>query len=136
MNSEESELEGVSRNLETYPNFDKAALDQLVEDTGPQVVLRILARFYVGLEEALNQVEQGINNEDSEIIWKACHKLTGSAELIGFQEFGEYCRKLNLDMKALPDVSSHSEELHLFLSEGRKIVSQLVSSFPQRRDYL
>lgn len=136
MNNEENELEGVSRHLESYPNFDKSALTQLVEDTGPQVVLRILARFYVGLEEALNQVEQGIHSDNAEIIWKACHKLTGSAELIGFHEFGEYCRKLNLDMKALPDVSAHSEELHVFLSEGRKIISQIVISFPQRQDYL
>lgn len=136
VSSEETHLMQVAEGLKRLPNFDKSAFLQLIEDTGPLVVLRILARFETGIQESLGVIQQGIAQENSDMIWKACHKLTGSAELIGFKEFGAKSRKLNLDVKALPDIQAHIDELQHYLKEGQELSSLIKESFPRFQDYL
>jgi len=134
--SEENDLIQVAEGLKKLPHFDSSAFLQLIEDTGPLVVLRILARFELGIQESLNAIQEGIAQENSDTIWKACHKLTGSAELIGFKDFGAKSRKLNLDVKALPDIQAHLEELTHYLQDGQELSTKIKESFPQFKNYL
>lgn len=136
MTNEEKELIQVAEALKKLPHFDSAAFVQLIEDTGPVVVLRILARFEVGIQESLSAIENGIVHENSDSIWQACHKLTGSAELIGFKDFGAKSRKLNRDVKALPDIQAHLEELTHYLRDGQELASHIQQSFPHFKNYL
>lgn len=136
MTPEENDLIQVAEALKKIPHFDNTAFMQLIEDTGPLVVLRILARFEMGIRECISVINQGIEEEDCESIWKACHKLTGSAELIGFKEFGAQSRKLNSDVKALPDIQTHLEELTGFLHEGQALTLSINACFPQIKNYL
>lgn len=136
MTPEEKDLIQVADALKKIPNFDSTAFIQLIEDTGPLVVLRILARFEIGIRECISIINQGIEQEDCDSIWKACHKLTGSAELIGFKEFGAQSRKLNSDVKALPDIQAHLEDLTRFLREGHDLTIAINASFPQLKNYL
>ncbi len=132
----EKDLMQVAEALKGLHGFDKNAFDQLIEDTGTLVVLRILARFEVGIKEGLRSIQEGIEQENCDPIWQACHKLTGSAELIGFKDFGAKSRRLNSDVKALPDVSTHLEDLKLFLKEGKDLSDKIATSFPQLKKYL
>jgi HPt (histidine-containing phosphotransfer) domain-containing protein len=134
--NEEKDLIQVTEALKRLPHFDSAAFIQLIEDTGPVVAMRILARFEVGAQESLAAIQKGIAQENSDSIWQACHKLTGSAELIGFKEFGAKSRRLNRDMKALPDIQTHLEELTHYLRDGEALLAHIQESFPQFKDYL
>lgn len=136
MTNEEKDLIQVTEALRRLPHFDGAAFIQLIEDTGPVVALRILARFEVGVQESLAAIKNGITQENSDSIWQACHKMTGSAELIGFKEFGAKSRKLNRDVKALPDIQAHLDELTHYLHEGEALLVHIQESFPQFKNYL
>ncbi len=136
MTNEEKDLLQVTAALKRLPHFDSAAFTQLIEDTGPVVALRILARFEVGVQESLAAIKNGMTQENSDLIWQACHKMTGSAELIGFKEFGAQSRKLNRDVKALPDIQTHLDELTHYLHEGKMLLAHIQESFPQFKKYL
>jgi len=132
----ERDLKEIVYRLQNFSGFDIAAFKQLIEDTGELVALKILARFYLTTEETITNVKMGIENDDSDIIWKACHKLCGSAELLGFKSYGQKSRKLNLDVKAMPDVPLHMNELTSYISEGREIMKAILLSFPNLKNYL
>lgn len=136
MTNEEKELIQVAEALKKLPHFDSAAFVQLIEDTGPIVVLRILARFEMGIQESITAIQNGIAQENSDSIWQACHKMTGSAELIGFKDFGAKSRKLNRDVKALPDIQAHLDELTHYLRDGEELAEHIKHSFPQFKNYL
>jgi len=133
---EEKEIIQVIEALKKLPYFDSTAFIQLIEDTGPHVALRILARFELGVQECITAIQNGIAQENSDAIWQACHKITGSAELIGFKKFGDKSRKLNRDVKVLPDIQTHLEELTQYLREGEILADHIKISFPQFKDYL
>lgn len=136
MTNEEKDLIQVAEALKKLPHFDSAAFIQLIEDTGPVVVLRILARFEVGIQESIHAIQTGIAQENSDTIWQACHKMTGSAELIGFKDFGAKSRKLNRDVKALPDIQAHLEDLTHYLHDGEVLAGHIKESFPHFKNYL
>ena len=132
----ELDHENVFKALQNMPEFDAKAFQQLTDDTDQQVALKILARFSVTMTECLQQIEEGIQKEDGETIWKACHKMAGSGELVGFRQFGAEARSLIASLKALNDPQTHRDEIQNFLKNGYGLKQKIESSFTDIKSYL
>lgn len=94
--------------------LDVKAFDTLIEETGADVVYDILRAFKGTLNECLGRLEQG-NKLSSEDTYKVCHKLKGSALLIGFKPLGEACMKAMVPLKKAD--GTYSQEIHNTTSE-------------------
>lgn len=116
--------------------FDRSCLDRLVEDTDQEVALKILARFWVTLQESMELIHEGVRQDNGELIWKACHKVTGSAELVGFKKFGAQSRSLNATLKAMNEPDAHLPEINDYLKMGEQIVTTIESGFANIKQYL
>jgi FOG: HPt domain len=132
----EKDLELVSTQLNAISGFDKFAFQHLLEDTAPVVVLKILARFNMSLTEAMGVIREGVSKNETGDIWKACHKLTGSAELLGFKEFGQRSRRLDLELKTMPQMDLHTKEINEYLEHAESLSRRISTSFPQISNYL
>lgn len=129
-------IENLIKDLAIIDGFDSTLFDQLVEDTTPEVSIKILARFYETLSESLDLVEQGITKNDADQVWKACHKVAGSAELLGFAEFGKLSRRLNNDIKSAHQIEPFKTELKGYLEQGRAVLAKIHQVFPDHKSYL
>ena len=67
--------------------FGERTFAKLLNDTNEGVVFAILARFKNTLLELQDTVREGLMGDDHQSIWKMCHKVSGSAALLGFEEF-------------------------------------------------
>jgi HPt (histidine-containing phosphotransfer) domain-containing protein len=105
--------------------FDPESFLQLVEDTGEDTTLKIIARFTETLKETESYVRQGLASDDPEAIWRAAHKISGSANLIGFTQCGDLARDLSHQIKANPDLSNYSAEIDIFLKIIQSLISQI-----------
>lgn len=76
------------------------ALLTVIDDTSEEVVLRILAHFSESLSEAAKAISSSIDGNDFDLAWKACHKIAGTAELLGFEKLGQDSRHLSALVKA------------------------------------
>ncbi|MBX9769309.1 MAG: hypothetical protein K2X47_18675 [Bdellovibrionales bacterium] len=126
----------VYEELKKTGGFHSGSFERLTEDTDRDVTLKILAHFSLTLKESLGQVADGIQKDDAEILWKACHKIAGSAELIGFNNFGMHSRSLNLTLRAMKDLHAHATEIQGYLEEGQRLVAQIQAAFPNLKEYL
>ncbi|WP_413559898.1 hypothetical protein [Bdellovibrio sp. HCB209] len=132
----DSDLVGVSKELKSLTGFDSHAFNHLLEDTTPNTVLRILARFCMSLNEGIPALERGSNSGESEIVWKTAHKLAGSAEMLGFRDFGKKSKDLSWQLKQSDHLGAHSEEVVVYLSQARELAVQLAAVFPNQKNYL
>lgn len=126
----------VYEELKKLPLFDKEAFLRLTEDTDQTVILKILARFWVTLRESLDQIEEGLKEDKGEIIARACHKVSGSAELVGFKQYGNQSRSLNMSLKTMTDPQIHVGEIQSYVEEGRSLLQHIESVFPNLKSYL
>lgn len=119
-------------------DFDPSGLLQLKEDTDETVAIKILARFFITLEESLNLVAVSLNSGELNEVSKGSHKIAGSADLVGFSTFAQKSRKISRDVKILPQESM--PELHHevvdYLSEGKTMISQMKQAFPDYKSYI
>lgn len=132
----QSEYSQIYQQLAKVSSFDQLSFDRLVEDTEPEVALKILARFWMTLQESLAQVENGLKQDNGDMIWKACHKVAGSAELVGFKNFGQQSRSLDAAVKAMNSPESHLSEIQKYLEQGHVISKDISAAFPQLKHYL
>ncbi|WP_413295238.1 Hpt domain-containing protein [Bdellovibrio sp. HCB185ZH] len=132
----ENDLVGVSKQLRTLSGFDSHAFNHLLEDTTAHTVLRILARFCVSLNESIPALERGTNSGESEVVWKAAHKLAGSAEMLGFKEFGKRSKDLSWQLKQSEHIGENSEDVTLYVAQARQLAMHLQAVFPNQKHYL
>ena len=132
----DSDIVGVSKQLRTLTGFDSHAFNHLLEDTTASTVLRILARFCVSLNEAIPALENGNTSGQSEVVWKAAHKLAGSAEMLGFKEFGKRSKDLSWQLKQADHIGDSGEEVSLYIAQARQLSSHLIDAFPNQKNYL
>lgn len=132
----DSDFAPVYEQLTSSSMFDRSSFDRLVEDTDQEVALKILARFWVTLQESVELIHEGIRQDNGEMIWKACHKVTGSAELVGFKNFGMQSRSLNAILKAMNAPDVHRNEINQYLETAGEIVHLIENGFPNLKLYL
>lgn len=126
----------VYQELKKLPLFDGESFLRLAEDTDQTVILKILARFWVTLCESLDQIEEGLKEDKGEIIARACHKVSGSAELVGFKQYGNQSRSLNMSLKTMTDPQIHLNEIQGYVEDGRCLLKQIETVFPNFKSYL
>ena len=102
------------------------ALFNVIDDTSEEVVLRILAYFSESLREAAGAISSGIEKNDFDLAWRACHKIAGTAELLGFEKLGQDSRQLSVLAKATgasdPDTIERLAQHASICSEYRDVV--------------
>lgn len=121
----------LNRFLQTFrplEGFAYSAFMQLVEDTGEDTTLRIIARYNETLREVLGHITEGLASEDAEKIWRACHKIAGSSELVGFADYGHRARALSHQVKAAPQASDYFSEINKFRLETEALVARLENT--------
>ncbi|MEK6556019.1 MAG: hypothetical protein AABZ31_12310 [Bdellovibrionota bacterium] len=133
------ETQDLTRFWNTFKSldgFEPECFLQLVEDTGEDTTLKILARFTETLKEAEGHVLEGQINEDANVIWRACHKVAGSANLIGFVQYGVFSRDLSHQIRANPDYSNYIPEIGSFLAQTRDIQFQIKETITNLSEHL
>lgn len=131
-----SDLKSFWHGFKDSLDFDQESFFQLFQDTNEDTTLRILARFNENLRECLQKISNAMQSEDCETIWRACHKLAGSSELLGFKKFGHLSRELSVQVRANPVYSSHVDELEDYLSRTSVLMAQITSFCPNLSSYL
>ncbi len=111
-------------------------MQQLIEDTDEETVVRILANFARGLEESFSKTVQAVAVQDVDTIWKASHKVAGSAGLLGFVVLGGHARDLSTELKADLDFSKHKIASEEFLLKMQTLLAQLATSCPNLKSCL
>ena len=124
------------QNLDPDIEFDENKIQELCSDTDEQTVLKILARFHETLVESTEKMQGAIESVDSEVIWKIAHKISGSAELLGFTDYGQEARKLSHDLKANADFSHNSFRINNFMSRTKILKIKIMKSMPSLNDFL
>ncbi|MFN3454338.1 MAG: hypothetical protein ACK41T_05205 [Pseudobdellovibrio sp.] len=129
-------FDGVSDSLKDYTSFEADCLQQLKDDTDETVALKILARFYVTLEESLNLLVSDLKDNHYEGIGKSSHKIAGSADLVGFKDYAKKSRKLSHEVKDSSKREKLHQEVAMYLKEGKEILEVIKKSFPALQKYL
>lgn len=130
------DLKGFWYGFKDTLDFNQESFFQLFQDTNEDTTLRILARFNENLVESIQKISAAMQTEDCEVIWRACHKLAGSAELLGFKKFGGLSRDLSVQVRANPVYSSHSTELEEYLAKISSLTEQIKGFCPNLTSYL
>lgn len=131
-----NKIDRIIADFKEIPGFDRSLFDQLLEDTSSEVALKILARFHETLKECLQAIEEGLDADNADQVWKACHKVAGSAELLGFSNYGKFSRQLNVEIKMVPDLESQQSALERYLGEGQELLRRIESAFPDFKEHL
>lgn len=132
------QFQDILMKFKKIKDFDASGLLQLKEDTDETVAIKILARFFITLEESLNHVAVSLNNGELAEVSKGSHKIAGSADLVGFSIFAQKSRKISRDVKTLPEASSadlHHEVVD-YLSDGKLMLSQMKEAFSDYKSYI
>lgn len=130
------DLKGFWHGFKDSLEFDQESFFQLFQDTNEDTTLRILARFHENLVETTQKISKAMQSEDCEVIWRACHKLAGSSELLGFKKFGEISRELSVQVRANPIYSTHATELADYFQQTSSLKNQIKKFCPNLSSYL
>jgi HPt (histidine-containing phosphotransfer) domain-containing protein len=118
------------------PGFHPAGFLQLYRDTDEVTVMKIMARFHETLCKSLDQSRAAVLANDAKPIWAASHKVSGSAELLGFREYGVKSRELSIQLRANPEISSHRKEIDEFLDLTDHLKDKIAKSCPNLANFL
>ncbi len=116
--------------------FSRQSFLNLIEDTNEDVALKILARFQISLKECEEVLRNGLQQKSSDMLWKICHKMAGTSDLLGFHQFAKASKALSHNLKATSDIESHLEELDSYLKNCVTLKSDLSSHCPNLANYL
>lgn len=131
-----SDLTDIIGKLRLIDGFDEATFQQLAQETSDEVALQILARFSRTLDESIAVLDEGLKTDSSDKVWRACHKIAGTAELVGFKSFGVLSRKLNRDLQAVTEIGAYRTDLNNYLQEAQRLLAQIQANFVRLNDYL
>lgn len=118
-------------------DYDKELILQLYQDTDDNTVLQILARFHETLAESIQNIERVLDaQENRDSVWKAAHKIAGTAGLVGFASLGAKARDLSHQLRSNPDTLKSDEDIRQFLKFTRTNKEVISNALPNYRDYL
>lgn len=132
------QFQEILTKFKAVKDFNPQGLEQLKEDTDEKVALKILARFFITLEESLDHVATSLNSGELVEVSKGSHKIAGSADLVGFTTFAQRSRKISRDVKGTPEMSSadvHHEVVD-YLNDGKTMLGQMKKAFSDYQNYI
>lgn len=112
------------------------SIQTLVSDTDETTALRILARFTETLDEIKKVFELSTQTEQMDPVWMLCHKVSSSAELLGFVDFSNKARQLGKEIKD-SNISTASKiaNIKVFTSQAEAIANKIRSSCQRLKHY-
>ncbi len=124
------DLKSFLDHFESNKQFTVENIQGLISDTDETTALRILARFTETLNEIKNTFDKAfISNEFSDV-WMYCHKVSSSAELLGFIDFTEKAKQLGIDVKnPLLKIEQKRQNVKAFSKEAENLRAKILSSF-------
>lgn len=135
-NKYNSKLKSFIENLDPDVEFEQDKIQELCSDTDEETVLKILARFHETLVDSIEKIQSAIEIADLEMIWKTAHKISGSAELLGFVVYGQEARDLSHDLRAHTDFSQNGQRINNFLNRTKILKLKIMKSMPALNDFL
>ncbi len=123
-------------NLDPDVEFDREKIQELCSDTDAETVLKILARFHETLVDSIEKAQSAIEIADVEVIWKTAHKISGSAELLGFVEYGQEARDLSHYLRASTDFDTSRQRINNFLNRTKILKLKIMKSIPALNEFL
>ena len=123
-------------NLDPDVEFDREKIQELCSDTDAETVLKILARFHETLVDSIEKTQSAIEIADVEVIWKTAHKISGSAELLGFVEYGQEARDLSHYLRANTDFDISRQRINNFLNRTKILKLKIMKSIPALNEFL
>lgn len=107
----------------------------LVLETDETTALRILARFSETLNELKDHLELTLHH-DVETIWMFCHKISSSAELLGFVDFSNKAKIVGTNIKDVSlDMKQKTYLIQIFSIEAENLRIKILSSCPEIKYY-
>lgn len=85
--------------LDDYPMVNKEILDSLVQMTGPEMIKEIYLDFNTEAEDLINQLKEGITQNNIEQIKKALHTIKGTAGTLGLEKISKYAQYIENNIK-------------------------------------
>lgn len=126
----------VVKSLKDCSSFDSDALVHLQEDTDTLTALKLLARFCVTIGEGITQIQTALGTEDADVIWRTCHRIAGTSELVGFTAFGRRSKSLGSQLRSDQNLSAFRVDLQHFIEEGQQIKQAIETGFPEFKKYI
>ena len=123
-NSEES-LTAKVRDLGVIKDFDILALLSLSQDTNSETVLKILVEYRKTVQESRDRIRQALADSNAETIARACHKLVGTSELLGFKALAGHCREIEQNLKDKADPQQEATQIRALVETLDKILTVL-----------
>lgn len=108
-------------------NFDYQSFERLVEDTDEETALQILARFEESLRQGIGEMNDAVQSDNPDPIWKNSHKFAGTAELLGFVQYGTIARDISVRVKAQPDMEYHRDDVMDFIALTKELSHKIRS---------
>lgn len=134
--SSENQLQIFLESFGSKDLFDSSIFSNLLEDTNEETVVRILAHFSENLRDAELKIRESLNQEDCEEVWKVAHKVSGSAELLGFKMYADKSRELSRQIRANPVFTAHETQVQDYLEQTSVLLQEIMSAFPTLRTFL
>ena len=134
--SSENQLHSFLESFEAKEFFDRDIFANLVEDTNEETVVRILAHFSENLRDGVAKIEESLGTETCEEVWKVSHKISGSAELLGFKPYADRSRDLSRQIRANPVFEVHEAQIRGYLKETADLLREITTAFPTLKAFL
>lgn len=107
------------------------SLDTLQQDTDAKTVFKILGHFSDNLLASSIELEKAVEDQDAQSIWKIAHKLTSSAQLLGFTYFYTLSKELTKAIKNVENFDVKSQQVESYYKEVNSIYSNLRDFYPK-----
>jgi len=108
-----------------HSDFDEKSLNALIDDTNPQVALEVTLSFQQNIQNSQKIIDKALLEQDIDSIWKAIHKISGTAELVGYTRFGRYSRQLSHKIKDIPQLESHADDIRDYLNRVKSVENNI-----------
>jgi HPt (histidine-containing phosphotransfer) domain-containing protein len=122
----------ILEELNRSEGFNNMAFVQLTTETSPATAIEILLQFHKSVCQAHDELALQRDLQKEDAVAKICHKLKGSAELLGFSGFSQSLSNIRAQMKQQPTekeiFSQNLERLILSCDSLAAIIEQGLRS--------
>lgn len=131
-----TDLQLFLNGFENDPHFNKESIIKLAAEMSEVTALRVLARFIQTLGEIKRPFENALATESFDSVWMFCHKISSSAELLGFINFANHARKVEIEIRDENiETADKLASTQLFLTDSEKLRPKIIASNDQIKNY-
>lgn len=111
----------------TFAGFNLRGFWQLIEDTSEDTAVMILTQLGESLRDSARMLRESLEREEVEVLWKTCHKIAGSSQLVGFDGFAKTAKQLSHQLRDGGDLSFFEDELAQLADTAHEISETITT---------